>query len=102
MMEDHRMHLVETLVSWLHPQAMVFMGKVMNPLTQKIERDLHAARAMIDLLAELEEKTEGRLSDDERRLLQKALTELRLNYLDEMGKPPDVVAPDAVAPEAKG
>jgi hypothetical protein len=66
---------------------MVFLGKMMNPMTGKTDRDLPAARAMIDLLAELEEKTTGRLEDDERRLLQKTLTELRLNYLDEVGKP---------------
>src|SRR5689334_9258422 len=82
-----KMHLVETLVSWIAPQVMVFLGKVANPFSGKIERDLPSARVMIDLLAELEEKTEGRLEEDEKRLLQKTLTELRLNYLDEMGKP---------------
>ena len=86
-MTDRKPRLVETLVSWIHPQVMVFLGKVMNPMTQKTERDLVAARALIDLLSELEEKTEGKLDDGERRLLRTALTELRLNYLDEMNKP---------------
>lgn len=82
-----RLRLVETMVSWIAPQVMVFLGKVRNPVTDKVERDLVAARAMIDLLAELEEKTEGRLAEDEKKLLQRALTELRLNYLDEKEKP---------------
>jgi hypothetical protein len=40
----------------------------------------------IDLLSELESRTEGHRSADESRLLQGALTDLRLNYLDEMKK----------------
>ena len=87
MSANQRMRLIETMVSWIAPQAMVFLGKMMNPISGKTERDLPAARVMIDLLAELEEKTTGRLEDEERRLLQKTLTELRLNYLDEVGKP---------------
>lgn len=90
--------LVPTLVTMLHPQVMALLGKLSNPMTGKIERDLHAAKAWIDLLGELEEKTEGRLDDDERRLLQHTLSELRLNYLDEMKKP-DPSAADAGASE---
>ena len=100
MSENPRLRLVETLVSWMAPQVMVFLGKVMNPMTQKTERDLPAARALIDLLAELEEKTEGRLEENERKLLQKTLTELRLNYLDEVGKPePKREGPPGPPPE---
>src|SRR5512140_3362624 len=87
MSANPRLHLVDTLVGWIAPQVMVFLGKIQNPITQKTERDLPSARALIDLLAELEEKTEGHLEEGERKLLQKTLTELRLNYLDEIGKP---------------
>jgi hypothetical protein len=105
MSRSTRLPLVETLVSWLTPQIMVLLGKVMNPMTQKTERDLPSARALIDLLAELEEKTEGRLEEGEKRLLQKTLTELRLNYLDEVSKPEprkdEAAAPAAAAPSAE-
>lgn len=94
-MPNRELPLVPTLVTMLHPQVMTLLGKLANPMTGKIDRDLRAARAWIDLLAELEEKTEGRLSDDERRLLQHTLSELRLNYLDEMKKPEPVPAPAA-------
>src|SRR5512140_305520 len=87
MSANPRLHLVDTLVGWIAPQVMVFLGKIQNPITRKTERDLPAARALIDLLAELEEKTEGHLEESERKFLQKTLTELRLNYLDEIGKP---------------
>jgi hypothetical protein len=97
-----KLYLVETMVSWIAPQVMVFLGKVRNPVTDKVERDLLAARALIDLLAELEEKTEGRLADDEKKILQKTLTELRLNYLDEMGKPEPAAAKEEEKPADSG
>jgi hypothetical protein len=40
-----------------------------------------AARTLIDTLAMLEEKTEGRLDDDERRLLEQLLTALRFRFV---------------------
>ena len=67
-------------------QAWVSLGKMANPVSGEVERNLAAARAAIDLLAELETKTEGNRSGDETKMLQGALTELRLNYLDEMKK----------------
>ncbi len=91
-MSDRKPRLVDTMVGWIHPQVMVFLGKVQNPMTGKTERDLPSARLLIDLLAELEEKTEGRLEEGEKRHLKTALTELRLNYLDEMNRP--ATAPD--------
>lgn len=86
-MTAHGPILVETMVAWIHPQVMVFLGKVKNPMTDTFERNLPAARLLIDVLAELEEKTEGRLGADEQRLLRHTLTELRLNWLDESAKP---------------
>jgi len=92
-------------------QAWVSLGKMANPVSGEVERNLAAARAAIDLLAELETKTEGNRSDDETKMLQGALTELRLNYLDEMkkGDAPQEPAPagepeaesEAAAPEDK-
>lgn len=86
-MTAHGPILVETMVAWIHPQVMMFLGKVKNPMTDTFERNLPAARLLIDVLAELEEKTEGRLGADEQRLLRHTLTELRLNWLDESAKP---------------
>lgn len=79
--------LIAMMVESLYPQVMIHLGKIRNPMTDKIERHLEAARMLIDVLGELEEKTEGRLNEGEKRMLQKALTELRLNYLDEMNRP---------------
>jgi len=78
--------LVPYLTEMFRIQAWISLGKVTHPATGKLERDLGAARQMIDLLAELETRTEGNRSPDESRLLRGALTELRLNYLEEMKK----------------
>ena len=39
------------------------------------------AQALIDTLGMLQEKTSGRLDDDERRLLDQVLTELRIRFV---------------------
>ena len=72
------------LVLGLQQSAMIALGKLMNPLTRKVEVHLEAARDTIDTLAALEARTRGSLEPDEARVLQQALTDLRMNYLDEV------------------
>ena len=72
------------LVLGLQQSAMIALGKLMNPLTRKVEVHLEAARDTIDTLAALEARTRGNLEPDEARVLQQALTDLRMNYLDEV------------------
>ncbi|MFM8431720.1 MAG: DUF1844 domain-containing protein [Bacteroidota bacterium] len=78
--------LFTQLVAIFHGSAMVALGKIQNPATGKIERDIEQARQAIDMLEMLRSKTEGRLSSNEQRMLDSALTELRLNYIDELKK----------------
>ncbi|UCF79538.1 MAG: DUF1844 domain-containing protein [Candidatus Eiseniibacteriota bacterium] len=74
------------LILNIQASAMIALGKITNPVTQKMERNLDQARITIDMLGMLDEKTKGNRTDEETRTLQKALTELRLNYLDELKK----------------
>ena len=74
------------LVLGLQQSGMMALGKLMNPITRKIETHLEAARDTIDTLAALEARTRASLEPDEARVLQQALTELRMNYLDEVKK----------------
>ena len=74
------------LVLGLQQSGMMALGKLMNPITRKIEAHLDAARDTIDTLAALESRTQGILEPDEARVLQQVLTELRMNYLDEVKK----------------
>lgn len=70
------------LILGLSQSAMIALGKLQNPISRKIEVDLEAARATIDTLAALEDRTRGNLSAEEARVLQQALSSLRLNYVD--------------------
>ena len=74
------------LVLGLQQSGMIALGKLMNPITRKVEVHLEAARDTIDTLAALEARTGDQLEPDERRVLQQAITELRMNYVDEVKK----------------
>jgi hypothetical protein len=69
-----------------HSSAMQSMGKVKNPFTDKIERDLMQAKQSIDMIDMMKEKTKGNLSPELSHILDGFLTELRLNFVDESNK----------------
>jgi len=79
-------NLFISIVLSLQMAAVQQLGKIMSPLTGKIERDLNQARSTIDMLEMLARKTRGNLSADEEKLLNHILFELRLNYVDELKK----------------
>jgi type III secretory pathway component EscR len=66
--------------------AMMSMGKIKNPVTDKIERNLEHAKIYIDTLDMLLTKTKGNLSEYEEKFLTETLKELKLNYVDEVDK----------------
>jgi len=95
--EKHPM-LFSALVIMLHSAAMQQLGKIKHPVTGKVERHLPAAQDTIDMLDMLTAKTKGNLSTDEEKLLTQVVAELKLNYVDEAGKPdapPDTGTPAA-------
>ena len=74
------------LVMMFQGMALQNLGKVMNPMTNQVERNLEQAKNMIDILGMLDEKTKGNLNDNEQRLMEHVLFELRMNYVDELKK----------------
>lgn len=72
------------MVAMFQFAAMQQMGKIANPTSGEIERDLEQARGSIDLLEMLQRKTQGNRSKPEEELLGKVLFELRMNYVDEV------------------
>ena len=72
-----------TLVEQWQTQAWVALGKIPNPVSNKVERNLEIAKMAIDMLDMIKEKTAGNLTDNENRLLTKVLADLKLNYVDE-------------------
>lgn len=85
--EEKNQVLFMQLVMMFHTLTMHQLGKIKNPVTDKVERDLPAAQGSIDMLEMLKERTKGNLSDSEQRMLTELLKELKLNYVDEAGKP---------------
>jgi len=75
-----------SLVLSLSQAAMQQMGKITNPFTGKIERNLEQAKVTIDMLEMLKEKTKGNLVKEEERLISDTLATLQLNYVDETKK----------------
>jgi len=83
---DRTSALVISLVLGLVQAAYQQMGKLKNEMTGKVEIHLDAARITIDTIAALEERTRGNRSDEESQVMERALAELRLNYVDEVKK----------------
>jgi len=82
--------LFQALVIQLTQASWVALGKIANPMTGKVDRDLDVARLTIDTLEALETRTKGNLDETERILLDRSLRDLRLNYVDERKKPDPV------------
>jgi hypothetical protein len=75
------------LVLTLQTSAMQHLGKFASPFTGKVERDLGSAKASVDMLVMLRDKTKGNLSDVEEKILGRVIYELQINYVDEANKP---------------
>ena len=70
-----------TLVFSLSSSALVHLGQVPDPATGEPQPDLPLAKQTIDLLGLLKEKTKGNLEEDEDKLLEGVLYDLRMVYV---------------------
>jgi len=75
-------HLVNTFVQ----SAWISLGKVKNPVSDELERNVDQASYYIDLLDMLQTKMKGNLSEWEEQYILHSLSELKLNYIDEKKK----------------
>jgi len=69
------------LVSSLYLQGMIALGMLPNPVTNKAEASLDQARHTIDVLAMLQEKTQGNRTPEESDELERILHELRMAFV---------------------
>ena len=60
-----------------------FLGKIPNPQTGQVDKNLLRVKEIIDLLEILEEKTKNNLSQEEDHVLKSTLSSLRMNYVEE-------------------
>ena len=86
MAEDNHQILFMQLVMQNQQIAMMAMGKIKNPVTDKIDRNLEYAKISIDTLDMLLVRTKGNLTEYEEKFLTEALKDLKLNYVDEVEK----------------
>jgi hypothetical protein len=71
-----------TFVLSLGSAAFVHLGDAPHPETGKpVEPDLLVAKQSIDILAMLQEKTKGNLTEEEARVLDTLLTDLRIRFV---------------------
>jgi hypothetical protein len=78
--------LFTQLLYIFYSSAMVAMGKLKNPATDQIERNMDQAKQSIDILELIRSKTKNNLNDQQTRTLDGLLTDLRLNFVDESNK----------------
>ncbi len=105
-MNNKNQLLLTQLILMFQTAALQQMGKLKNPSTDRIERDLQQAQISIDMIEMLHAKMKGNLSADEGRLFTDILRELKLNYVDEVTKdqaakhqqPPDSSTPEPSPP----
>ncbi len=72
-----------TFIYSLNTQALLFMGKIPNPVTKKYEKELDAAKYLIDIIDMLSKKTKGNLDENEAKLIENILYDLRMAYISE-------------------
>jgi hypothetical protein len=75
-----------TFIFSLSSSALVHLGEIPEPETNQAIVDLPIAKQIIDTLGMLQEKTKGNLDQEEERLLNAVLYDLRMRYIQKSGK----------------
>lgn len=86
MEKDKSSELFVALVYSLQMQAMMNLGKIKNPMTEVIEKNLEAASVSIDMIEMLLNKSKEGFTEEEKKVLKHIVSDLRLNYVNESGK----------------
>lgn len=71
-----------TYITSLVFQTMVFLGEVPNPVSNQIEKNLKQAKLLIDTLLLIRQKTKGNLTTKEENLINSAIYEFQVKYVD--------------------
>jgi len=76
------------LVTSFQQNALIGLGKMVDPISNETGVDLRIATSFIDMLDMLAVKTKGNLNENEAKILEEIRSHLKLNYLEEMKKAP--------------
>lgn len=74
------------LVGTFQSSALIALGKMKNPITAKVEKNINQASFYIDLLDMMQLKMKANLSEYEEQLLINTVSELKMNFIDEQNK----------------
>jgi hypothetical protein len=85
MAEDNQQRLFMQLVMQNQQMAMISLGKVNNPDSDVLDKNLEYAKLSIDTLDMLIQKTKGNLSEYEEKLLTETVNQLKIFYVEESG-----------------
>lgn len=72
----------EMLLTTLATEALVSMGQIPHPTTDKLHFHRHQAKYLIDTIDMLKEKTRGNLSTDEQTLVDDILHQLKIVFVE--------------------
>ena len=75
--------LFDQLISSLVHSAWVYLGKIKNPINDKLEKNMDQASVQIDMLDMLFKRMTGNLSEEEDKYLGHVIRELKMNFVEE-------------------
>jgi hypothetical protein len=73
-----------SIVFPLYTQALIKLGLMEDPRTNKIETNLDYAKRLIDILDLLRDRTKGNLEPEEEKFFEAILSQLKLHYLQKI------------------
>ena len=84
--EKNTAQLFMHLVLQNQQMAMISLGQIKNPVSDRLDKNLEYAKLSIDTLNMLKQKTKGNLSEYEEKLLTETVNQLKIIYVEESAK----------------
>ena len=75
-------NLFSYVVDTFRSSASISMGKMKNPVTNKINVNIEQAKYYLDLLIMLQKKTKNNLTDYEEQMLINTVSELKMRFIE--------------------
>ena len=93
--------LFDQLISSLVHSAWVYLGKIKNPMNDKLEKNMDQASVQIDMLNMLFKRMTGNLSEEEDKYLGHLISELKMNFVEEKNKPEESDSSESIEEKSK-
>ena len=93
--------LFDQLISSLVHSAWVYLGKIKNPMNDKLEKNVDQASVQIEMLDMLFKRMTGNLSEEEDKYLGHVIHELKINFVEENNRPEESDSSEPVEEKPK-